>query len=78
MGKKCAGERGADSARYSAHEVPIEQRGPILREYLSRYATTVQRYFTVKPTSTDEEFADIAHLHPTFVLKQLKKAGETS
>ena len=56
--------RGKDNARYRVEEVEGAQKIEVLREYLSRYATTVQRYFLVQPASPDEEFIKIAHRHP--------------
>lgn len=67
--------RGADDATYHAREVPIADRIPILREYLSRYSTTVQRYFPVAPGSADDEFAAIAGRHPVF---ELQRSGAAS
>tara|TARA_R110002096_G_scaffold411789_1_gene612063 strand:+ start:5555 stop:6034 length:480 start_codon:yes stop_codon:yes gene_type:complete len=67
--------RGSDDAVYSAEEVPIADRVPILREYLARYTKTVQRYFTVDPASSDDEYANVARLHPVFELKRLDGAN---
>ena len=64
----------ANDAVYSAEEVPIADRVPILREYLARYTKTVQRYFTVDPASSDDEYANVARLHPVFELKRLDGA----
>lgn len=63
--------RGSDDANYSVREISVSDRTPILREYLTRYAKTVQRYFTVDPTSTDDEFATIAGRYPVFELERL-------
>jgi len=63
--------RGSDDAVYAAREVPIAERVPILREYLARYTTTVQRYFTVDPSSTDDEYSRVAKRYPVFELKRL-------
>lgn len=62
--------RGSDDATYTAREVPIADRIPILREYLRRYSTTVQRYFAVAPGGADDEFAAIAGTHPVFELQR--------
>ena len=64
-------KRGADNARYVADEISGVEKIPVLREYLSRYRTTVQRYFSVQPESSDADYERIAHLHPVF---QLRKA----
>ena len=60
--------RGSYDATYSAQELPIPERMPVLREYLTRYAKTVQRYFSVNPTSTDDEYLNIAKMYPVFEL----------
>jgi len=63
-------KRGADIAQYEIHEVPADERVPILREYLTRYTSTVQRYFPVTPTSPKEDFQSIADSYPVFTLEK--------
>ena len=48
----------------SAHERPV-----LLKEYLERYRTTVQRYFTVPVGSDEEAFEGISERHPVFRLE---------
>ena len=64
-------KRGSDDAQYVTEEITGHEKIRVLREYLRRYTTTVQRYFSVQPDSSDSEFETVAHLHPVF---QLRKA----
>lgn len=62
---------GRHSARYRVKPVPPADSAPILREYLERYHTTVQRYFTVQRGAELAQFAAIAERHPVFVVEKL-------
>jgi len=63
-------KRGADEATYHASEITGPEKVDILREYLTRYAMTVQRYFRVTPESPDAAFTEIARCHPVFELRR--------
>jgi F420H(2)-dependent quinone reductase len=54
----------------TAHEVPLEARIPILREYLRRWKFETGMFFEgVSPDSTDNEWAAEATRHPVFALR---------
>jgi pyrroline-5-carboxylate reductase len=44
------------------------EKPEILKEYLNRYKTTVQRYFSVTAGAPLETFSDIAPDYPVFEL----------
>ena len=46
--------------RYAVRELPLEARPPVLKAYLDRFATEVQRFFPVPKGSAVEAFADLA------------------
>jgi F420H(2)-dependent quinone reductase len=53
--------------RFRAVEIPDDQRVPILREYLKRWAFEVGMFFGgVSATSSDQELRRIAPDHPVF------------
>jgi hypothetical protein len=57
--------------RYAVNELPASLRSPILKAYLDRYATEVQRFFPVPKGSPVESFDDIASRYPVFELRPL-------
>jgi hypothetical protein len=69
---RAAGEivlaRAMRRERYVVREVPTEMRAPILKAYLDRFATEVQRFFPVPKGSAVEAFADLAPLYPVLEL----------
>lgn len=65
-------ERGRQRFDCAAEELPPAARAPILAGYLRRFATTVQRYFSVTPDATPAEFAAIAARHPVFRLDGIR------
>ena len=50
------------------HEVALTQRPALLKAYLDRFATTVQRYFPVPRDSPVSAFVPIAEHYPVFEL----------
>jgi deazaflavin-dependent oxidoreductase (nitroreductase family) len=48
--------------------LPVRERAPVLRAYLTRYAFTVQRFFSVRPSDAPSAFEAIASRHPVFEL----------
>jgi deazaflavin-dependent oxidoreductase (nitroreductase family) len=61
--------------RYAARELSPGERPPVLKAYLDRYASEVQRFFPVPKGSPVEAFNDLAPRYPVFELQAL---GETS
>lgn len=61
-------KRGKTVETVSIHEVPVEERAPILKKYLS-IETFTQPYFDPRPDSPLEAFAAEAERHPVFSLE---------
>jgi hypothetical protein len=57
--------------RYALRELPPEMRSPVLKAYLDRFATEVQRFFPVPKGSAVEAFNDLAERYPVFELTPL-------
>lgn len=68
-------KKGAEIHRFRARELPDSDKPTILKEYVSRYRKTVQRYFSVPPDSNLDRFAEIANRHPVFELEQIDDAA---
>jgi hypothetical protein len=72
---RAAGEvvlvRALRRQRYAVHEILGETRPPILKAYLDRFATEVQRFFPIPKGSPVEAFADLAPRYPVFELQPL-------
>ena len=60
--------------RFAARELPTSARPLILKAYLDRFATEVQRFFLVPKGSAVEAFNDIAPGYPVFELQPLDEA----
>jgi deazaflavin-dependent oxidoreductase (nitroreductase family) len=60
--------RGRDSQRVEVSEVPAEERGPILREYVER-VPVVAKFFDAQRGSAVAAFAAEAARHPVFRLR---------
>jgi hypothetical protein len=56
---------------YAARELRPDLRPPILRAYLDRFASEVQRFFPVPKGSSVEAFHDLAPRYPVFALQPL-------
>jgi deazaflavin-dependent oxidoreductase (nitroreductase family) len=61
-------KRGRSRQRYSLRTLEDSEKPEILMEYLNRYKTTVQRYFSVPAGAPLETFSDIAPAYPVFEL----------
>jgi deazaflavin-dependent oxidoreductase (nitroreductase family) len=59
------------AVEYRTTLLPASERAPYLREYLSRHAGTVKRFFTVQPGAPLEAFAAVADQHPVFALEEV-------
>jgi hypothetical protein len=57
--------------RYAVRELPPGMRPPVLKAYLDRFATEVQRFFPVPKGSPVEAFGDLAPRYPVFELEPL-------
>jgi len=56
---------------YAARELPPDMRPPVLKAYLDRFASEVQRFFPVPKGSAAESFNDLAPRYPVFALQPL-------
>lgn len=52
-----------------ALELPVQARPPLLKAYLERYVSTVQRFFGVRAGAGLAAYAAIAAQHPVFELR---------
>ncbi len=62
--------RAMQRHRYAVRELSPGERPPVLKAYLDRYASEVQRFFPVPKGSAVEAFSDIAERYPVFELQQ--------
>ena len=73
---RAAGEvwlkKGFRREHFLVKELSAPERPVLLKEYLERYRTTVQRYFTVPAGSDKEAFQGISERHPVFRLESEK------
>ena len=60
---------------YAARELPPDMRPPVLKAYLDRFASEVQRFFPVPKGSAVESFNDLAPRYPVFALQPLDETG---
>lgn len=78
---RAAGEitliRAMRRRRYAVRELPPDMRPPILKTYLDRFASEVQRFFPVEKGSAIEAFRDLAPRYPVFELRPLDGTSET-
>jgi hypothetical protein len=69
---RAAGEvvlvRAMRRRRYAVGELPPGMRPPVLKAYLDRYASEVQRFFPIPKGSPVEAFVDLAARYPVFEL----------
>jgi deazaflavin-dependent oxidoreductase (nitroreductase family) len=61
-------KRGRSRTTYRTRLTGDEERPVVLRAYLERFRSTVQRYFSVQAGAPIEAFAAIASQHPVFEL----------
>ena len=60
--------KGSSREEYAARELPVAERAEPLREFLERFATTVQRYYPVKKGAPVSAFEECAKIMPVFEL----------
>lgn len=61
-------KRGSKVQRFTLRPVAEPDRPEILKTYLDKYASAVQRYFTVKAGSPSLAFLPVVSRHPVFEL----------
>ena len=63
--------RAAGEVVLAVRELAPGMRPPVLKAYLDRYASEVQRFFPIPKGSVVEAFADLAPRYPVFELEPL-------
>jgi hypothetical protein len=63
--------------RYKVCELPPGIRPPILKAYLDRYASEVQRFFPVATGSPPAAFVELAARYPVLELEPLEETAES-
>ena len=58
--------RGSKRRQVFLKPIDVEAKADILKEYLDRYKTTVQRYFPIEAGSPAEAFRPLAARYPVF------------
>jgi deazaflavin-dependent oxidoreductase (nitroreductase family) len=61
-------KKGNARQKFRIRDVPGEDRARILKEYVERYRTEVQRYFPVAAGSPLEKFREVQESYPVFEL----------
>lgn len=64
-------KRGKNRTRYRVTELVENQKAPLLKEYLERYKSEVQRYFSVPADSDVSAFTAIADQYPVLELEAI-------
>lgn len=64
-------KRGSRRTPYRLRPVGALDRPPMLKAYLDRFKSQVQRYFTVQAGSPPEAFAQVAENYPVFELQSV-------
>ncbi len=62
--------KGSNREEYAVREVPVAERPELLKEFLERFATSVQRYYPVKKGSPVSAFEECAKTMPVFELNK--------
>ena len=61
-------KRGSDQRKFRLRPLSAEEKPPILKAYLDRFKTEVQRYFPIAAGSTPDKFVPITSNYPAFEL----------
>jgi hypothetical protein len=61
--------------RYAVRELPPDLRPPVLKAYLDRFASEVQRFFPVPKGSAVEAFDALASRYPVFELQPVDETA---
>jgi deazaflavin-dependent oxidoreductase (nitroreductase family) len=62
---------GRKTRRFRGHEITDADKLPILKAYLDKWAWEVGAFFELPKNPTDEQIAEIEHLHPIFRVEYL-------
>jgi hypothetical protein len=76
---RAAGEvtlvRALRRRHYAVSELAPGMRPPVLKAYLDRYASEVQRFFPIPKGSPVEAFVDLVPCYPVFELQPVDENG---
>ena len=61
-------KKASKQMTFRVRELPVEERPPMLKEFLERYAAQVQRFFPVPKGSPVDAFREMATRAPVFEL----------
>lgn len=61
-------QKGRMRQRYRVRAIPDSDKPELLKAYLDRFKTTVQRYFPVPAGSPEQTFVEVAGNYPVFEL----------
>lgn len=67
-------KKGRSQQSYRLRPMADGEKPPLLKLYLERYVTAVQRYFSVKAGSPPEAFREVARHYPVYELLLADKA----
>jgi hypothetical protein len=63
--------KGSKREEYAVSELPVSERAEPLKEFLERFATTVQRFYPVKKGAPVSAFEECAIIMPVFELTKV-------
>ncbi len=66
-------KKGSSRLQFRLCPIPDAEKPELLKEYLERFATAVQRYFPVPAGSSPQAFAVLAPNYPVFELLPLQR-----
>ena len=64
--------------RYAVRELPPSERPPVLKAYLDRFASEVQRFLPVPKGSAVDAFNDLAPRYAVFELQPLDETAHSA
>jgi deazaflavin-dependent oxidoreductase (nitroreductase family) len=70
-------KKGLGRREYYVREVALAERAPLLKEFLDRFASSVQRFHEVPSGSPAESHAPYAARHPVFELIEVGRSAKS-
>ncbi len=61
-------KKGAKQWTWKVRELSLDERPPVIKEFLDRFASSVQRFYTIRAGAPVEEFRAVAASNPVFEL----------
>lgn len=62
-------KKGAKQWSYKVRELAVDERPPVIKAFLERFASSVQRFYTIRAGAPVEEFRAVAEENPVFELR---------